>query len=93
MAIAFVAIAVIGFSFALSQSAQQTVDNRQLHLFETCGAIQSEIQQLFPNEEETQTRVNNPELFQQQLTRVLSSQEGIEGGLWHLDSGFFGYTF
>lgn len=93
MAIAFVAIAVIGLSFTLLQSAQQTIDGQQTELMETCGIIQSEIQQLFPNEEETQTRVNNPELFQQQLTRVLTEQEGIEGGFWHLDTGFFGYSF
>ena len=93
MALAFVAIASVGLLFTLWHSAQQTLDHQNQKLIQACTEIQADIQQLFPNEEKAQTRIGNPELLHQQISRITADYIGVEGGFWHIHGGFFGYVF
>lgn len=89
----FIAIAVSGLVFTLLQSAPVKLEQRQSQLIESCGQLQSDIHQLFPNEEKPQTQVNNPELLQQQMMRMTAKLQGVEGGFWQINNGFFGYAY
>ena len=93
MAMIFIAIAVSGFVFTLWQSAQQTVSQQTALLSKHCEQLQTDIQQLFPRNEQKQVRVGNPDLLQQQINRVTANLPGVEGGFWHIHTNFFGYAF
>lgn len=89
----FTAVAAVGIAFTFLHSAPQRLNLHQADLQHACGQLKADIQQLFPKEEQTQSRVTNPELLQQQIVRVVSKYQGVEGGFWQLNSHFFGYTF
>ncbi|MGM0525084.1 MAG: hypothetical protein ACQEQ8_02710 [Pseudomonadota bacterium] len=93
MAMIFIAIAILGLAVSFWFSANQTISHQSEKLASACGQIEKEVAQLFPSNDSRQVRVGNPDLLQQQMYRVTSTMSGTEGGFWHINSKFFGYSF